>query len=76
MAHALVECRVGTHADANYFSAQKESFWANVYGEVRETGNCLNISFASCCIEATMIRTHYQQPTLWTGFLKEEVSDL
>jgi IS5 family transposase len=23
-----------------------------------------------------MIRTHHQQPTLWTGFLKEEVSDL
>ena len=23
-----------------------------------------------------MIRTHHQQPTLWTGFLKDEVSDL
>jgi len=23
-----------------------------------------------------MVRTHHQQPTLWTGFLKEEVSDL
>ena len=23
-----------------------------------------------------MIRTHHQQPTLWTGFLKEEVNDL
>jgi hypothetical protein len=23
-----------------------------------------------------MIRTRYQQPTLWTGFLHEEVSDL
>src|SRR5260370_38823 len=23
-----------------------------------------------------MIRTHRQQPTLWTGFLKEEVHDL
>jgi len=23
-----------------------------------------------------MIRTHHQQPTLWTGFLKEEINDL
>ena len=23
-----------------------------------------------------MVRTHHQQPTLWTGFLKEEVNDL
>jgi len=23
-----------------------------------------------------MVRTHHQQPTLWTGFLKEEVDDL
>jgi IS5 family transposase len=23
-----------------------------------------------------MVRTHHQQPTLWTGFLKEQVSDL
>ncbi len=23
-----------------------------------------------------MIRTHHQQPTLWTGFLNEEVNDL
>jgi hypothetical protein len=39
-------------------------------------GNGGNISLAFCCEATAMIRTHHQQPTLWTGFLKEEVSDL